>query len=139
MFNFIEKENPQAKIDESILSKIELQHNLVFPELLRKYYLEQNGSIIKKATFYRYTFEFEIVSIIPLGFCKYSVEKILETMNRNEHPETTLVPLALDYDGGYYFWDKLDEKVYYMLYEYIESKKEVFFNIEEFFKTLINQ
>lgn len=126
MFNFIMQDSLSnfMPVTNKDISRIEKKFSIVFPDILKKYYLKYNGTSI-------YTVELsydggeitgvhEIIPVITNEMIdgripsEFSVECIKE--NELNEPynrvQPNLIPFAINEGGDYYYWDTKDGKVY---------------------------
>lgn len=136
MFNFIDYEYPNARVNEAYIEELEKNLDIEFPKVLKDYYLNHNGAEIKECEFEKFGLEFCVVLIRALDFGTMPVEKVLAYNRSNSYIPKTFIPLAEDADDDDYYWDANDGKVYYLSLENVEHPKVVFDNVEEFFEML---
>lgn len=136
MFNFIESEDMDANVSEEYVVQMEKELGIVFPQILKNYYLYHNGSEIKECRFEKYGLEFCVILIFSLNYGTISVEKILKYNAKNSSIPKSFMPLALDEDEDDYYWDTQEGKVYYLSLENVEHPKEICGSVEEFFEIL---
>ncbi|MBQ3160714.1 MAG: SMI1/KNR4 family protein [Oscillospiraceae bacterium] len=124
MYNFFREDcDKYIPVSEDDINRVEKKLGIVFPDVLRKYYLEHNGKRIH--TLYIPECDGEITGvhdIIPIitneiihGIkSEFSVECIKE--NELNEPwnrvASYLIPLAINEGGDIYYWDTNDGKVY---------------------------
>lgn len=126
--NYSEDEGEYVPVTEADIDRIEKKYEIIFPNVLKKYYLDNNAKWIHSVKIYSDDgAEVEINGIIPLinrplnkhGIKNtYSVESIKGSeINELEEfgylrIERNLIPLAIDCGGNICRWDSNDGKVY---------------------------
>ena len=126
--NYSEDEGEYVPVTEADIDRIEKKYEIIFPNVLRKYYLDNNAKWIHSVKIYSDDgAEVEINGIIPLinrplnkhGIKNtYSVECIKDSeINELEEfgylrIERNFIPLAIDCGGNICRWDSNDGKVY---------------------------
>lgn len=77
MFKFIESEELDKKVTEDYINELEKKMKIVFPNILREYYLKHNFSKEKECTFRIEGIDADFIlnCIIPLKYGKVSLEK----------------------------------------------------------------
>lgn len=101
---FIEKINNDMIINESDILKFEKLIGRDVPDVLRNFYRSYNGASIK--------------------LCIFGIDGYIRE---------SLIPLANNSGGDYYYWDKNDEKIYLIYCDDIENEILIADSIEEFF------
>lgn len=133
MYNFFHEDyDKYIPVSEDDINRVEKKLGIVFPDVLRKYYLEHNGKYIH--TVYIPNADTDmgditgIADIIPVitneiihGIkSEFSVECIKENELNEPYDKwvghlrikTNLIPLAINEGGDIYYWDSNDGKVY---------------------------
>lgn len=102
MFSFIRKEG--IALSEEIVACAETQYGFEFPEILRDYYLTNNGAAINDMNM---NLENEVYNVAR--FLK--LETICMLLD-DEDAELEYVPFASDWGDDLYCWSVIDGKVY---------------------------
>lgn len=135
---FVEYDEPNYKIDEEYIDKIESKYSFSFPLILREYYLKHNGCDMCEVRFKKFGIEFCVIFLHVLRFGKMPLEKVMEYNKKNDSIPSTFIPLAQDEDNDDFYWDASSGKVYFISLSNIEHPKEICGSIEEFFELLNN-
>ena len=130
---FIEKINNDMIINESDVLKFEKLIGRDVPDVLRDFYRSYNGASIKLCIFDIDGYDFEVFEILPLVHGKCCVEKIYEDDREDGYIRESLIPLANNSGGDYYYWDKNDEKIYLIYCDDIENEILIADSKEDFF------
>lgn len=135
-FLFIESEDPSYKVDEKYIAEVEERYSFEFPDILREYYLQYNGSEMYEVRFDMYNVEFCVVFFYDLRYGKMPIEKVLEYNKKNESIPHTFVPLAQDEDTDDFYWDSESGKVYFLSLSNVEHPKVICESVDDFFKLM---
>lgn len=138
MFKFIESEELDKKVTEDYINELEKKMKIVFPNILREYYLKHNFSKEKECTFRIEGIDADFIlnCIIPLKYGKVSLEKQYEWVLKDDYLSNELIPLAIDMDEDNYYWNSKTGKVYYISSSNVENPILVCNSVEEFFEIL---
>jgi len=138
MFKFIESEELDKKVTEDYINELEKKMKIVFPNILREYYLKHNFSKEKECTFRIEGIDADFIlnCIIPLKYGKVSLEKQYEWVLKDDYLSNELIPLAIDMDEDNYYWNSKTGKVYYISLSNVENKILVCNSVDEFFEIL---
>ena len=124
MYNFFREDcDRYIPVSEDDIKRIENTLGIVFPDVLRKYYLEHNGKCIHTVDILSYdgqvTGVHDIIPIIDNNIIHgIKSEFSVECIKYNELNEpwnrvaSNLIPLAINEGGDIYYWDSNDGKVY---------------------------
>ena len=126
--NYAEDDGEYVSVTNEDIDRVEKKFNIVFPAVLRKYYLEHNAKWINGVEIQEpgadVVYIHEMIPIINTPLNKwghkngYSVECIKEEeMNEIEEfgqlrVRNNFIPLAINEGGDNYYWDSNDGKVY---------------------------
>lgn len=138
MYAFIERENPVAAITPDYVSKLEQEWGVHFPAVLREYYLEHNGAIIRECPFEKHGLEFCMVRFYALNYGTAPLEKQYFYARRNRAVPASFIPFALDEDEDSYFWDSSNGKIYYLSLSNVEHPIGICDSMDAFFEILNN-
>lgn len=118
MFNFVIK-NSERKcipVTEDDIKRIEGKFGIVFPDSLRKYYIEYNGKYIHTIYFpvEGENYNVGVDDIIPLigSAPNYNVESIKDDELNCGWVSKNLIPFAITEGGDEFYWDANEGKVY---------------------------
>jgi len=138
MFKFIESEELDKKVTEDYINELEKKMKIVFPNILREYYLKHNFSKEKECTFRIEGIDADFIlnCIIPLKYGKVSLEKQYEWVLKDDYLSNELIPLAIDMDEDNYYWNSKTGKVYYISLSNVENPILVCNSVDEFFEIL---
>lgn len=126
MFDFVKQDSLSSlmPVTNEDISRIEKKFSIVFPDILKEYYLKYNGMYIHTVELSYDDGEITGVGgIIPVitnemidGTIpdEYSVECIKENELNEPYNRVlpNLIPFAINEGGDYYYWDTKDGKVY---------------------------
>ena len=137
MYKIIKETRKEYAITEEDIREVEERFGITFPQVLRKFYLEHNGDIIKSCIF---TLDGNEYMVQDLHYIKVknraSVDLIFPWQIEDGYISPCFVPFAYDPGGESYYWSTDDGKVYFINTEEIENIIFVCDSIEEFFKML---
>ena len=137
MYNIIKKIHREYAITEEDIREVEERFGITFPQVLRKFYLEHNGDIIKSCIF---TLDGNEYMVQDLHYIKVknraSVDLIFPWQIEDGYISPCFVPFAYDPGGESYYWHTEDESVYFINGIDIENPVFVCKTIDEFFKLI---
>ncbi len=107
-------------------------------KFIKEYYLKHNGAKINLCCFEIDEYEYEISEIIPLKYGSCSLEKVKENDIEDGFIKESLVPIANNRGGDYYYWDKETEEVYLIYGDDIENPIFICDSISELLKIMSN-
>lgn len=138
MFKFIESEDLDKNVTNDYINGLEKKMGIVFPSILREYYLKHNFSKGKECTFRIEGIDADFIldTIIPLKYGTIPLEKEYKWVLENEYISNEHIPLAVDMDGDNYYWNSKSGKVYYISHENVENPILICNSVEEFFEIL---
>ena len=136
MYDFIERDDEDWKVSEEYVESLENNLGLRFPEVLRNYYILHNGADTMECSFEKNNLDFCVVLILPLKQGKVSLEKMIMYTKDNPAIPDSFIPIALDEDEDYYYWDSATGKVVYLSVSNVMHPILISENIEEFFEIL---
>lgn len=138
MFKFIESEDLEKNVTNDYINELEKKMKIVFPSILREYYLKHNFSKEKECTFRIEGIDADFIldTIIPLKYGTISLEKEYKWVLENEYISNEHIPLAVDMDADNYYWNSNTGKVYYISHENVENPILVCNSVEDFFEIL---
>lgn len=126
MFDFVKQDSLSSlmPVTNEDISRIEKKFSIVFPDILKEYYLKYNGMYIHTVELSyddgEITGVHEIIPVITNEMIdgtipdEYSVECIKENELNEPYNRVlpNLIPFAVNEGGDYYYWDTKDGKVY---------------------------
>jgi len=118
MFNFViqNSERKYIPVTEADINRIEEKFGIVFPDILRKYYIEYNGKNIH--TVYvpveGENYSIGVDDIIPLlnSVHDYNIEAIKDDEINYGWVAKELIPFAITDGGDEFYWNADDGRVY---------------------------
>lgn len=138
MYNFVEEKSENTPILNYDILEIENKYNIIFPTILKEYYLMHNGDKIKLCIFTVDEEEFGVAKIVELKYGNCSFEKIVNNDREDGFIDEHLYPLARNEGGDYFYWDVRDENVYMIYCDDIENPVWVCESIKAFFELMEN-
>ena len=136
MYSFIKKMKDDEKITIEDIAEIEKTFSFQMPEILKEYYLANNGASIHRCIFSVDGYEVEVAKLVELKYGYLPLEKIIEMDRKNGFISPNMIPIARNSGGDYYYWDSKSGKVYLFLCDSIENPIWICQNVEEFFSLL---
>ncbi len=143
MFSFIKTTDLMKNTTNSVLDGYEKEWNIVFPSILRTYYLYYNFSEIKnnKGRFPKVIGRFPVSLILPLeDNDTWSVKEYREYIEKGEYVYSVnmqeYVPFAVYEDFVCYFWEKKTGEVYMYGSTMDSELVKIFDSVEDFFLAL---
>lgn len=126
MFDFVKQDSLSSlmPVTNEDISRIEKKFSIVFPNILKEYYLKYNGMYIHTVELSyddgEITGVHEIIPVITNEVIdggitsEFSVECIKENELNEPYNRVlpNLIPFAINEGGDYYYWDTKDGKVY---------------------------
>lgn len=130
------KNEEGKKIYLEDIQRLQAKYNIIFPEELKNYYLENNGKKIYLCVFGEEK-QYEISKILPL--CdKNSVESIKDSELIDGFIASDMIPFAMDRGGDYYYWNSIDKGIYLIRGEDIENPRYICSSFSELCTILDN-
>lgn len=136
MYSFIKKMKDDEKITIEDIAEIEKTFSFQMPEILKEYYLANNGASIHRCIFSIDGYEVEVAKLVELKYGYLPLEKIIEMDRKDGFISPNMIPIARNSGGDYYYWDSKSGKVYLFLCDSIENPIWICQNVEEFFSLL---
>lgn len=136
MYSFIKKMKDDEKITIEDIAEIEKTFSFQMPEILKEYYLANNGASIHRCFFSVDGYEVEVAKLVELKYGYLPLEKIIEMDRKDGFISPNMIPIARNSGGDYYYWDSKSGKVYLFLCDSIENPIWICQNVEEFFSLL---
>ena len=136
MYSFIKKMKDDEKITIEDIAEIEKTFSFQMPEILKEYYLANNGASIHRCIFSVDGYEVEVAKLVELKYGYLPLEKIIEMDRKDGFISPNMIPIARKSGGDYYYWDSKSGKVYLFLCDSIENPIWICQNVEEFFSLL---
>ena len=136
MDNIIKKRRPEYAITEEEIKEVEERFEIVFPKVLRDFYLEHNGDLIKSCIFTLDGNNYMVAEMFYIKHPNAALELIMQWDRQDGFIPATMVPLAHDPGGERYYWNTEDESVYFIDGLDIENPVFVCKTIDEFFKLI---
>lgn len=136
MYAFVNTATPLNPVTDAYVSEIEKQYGIRFPDLLRAYYLENNGREIFPITFRIDGLYYEVGKITQLKDPKLSLEQLLQIQRRQDFPVRQMIPIADDRGGGLYYCHEVTQEIYH---SYLEAEDDFLYvcrGIDQFFRIL---
>ena len=134
MFNFVINKNATNENCKELILKIEKKYNIVFPDIMKDYYMNHDGEKIKHCNIGTEE-EPEIVSGI-VSLSNNDFESTKEEFVSDGFIPLSFYPIAESRGGDYYFWDSDSNGVYLVYGDDIDNPRKRSDNLEEFFKML---
>lgn len=143
MFKFVESIELDKNVSSEYIKDVEIKYNIIFPNILKEYYLNYNISKQKECTFKIKDFgdkdtEFILDTIIPLKYGTIPFEKEYGKQLEYNYIPSYFIPFAYDIDSDKYYWNSENKKVYYISQENVEHPILICNTVEEFFEILNN-
>ena len=136
MYSFMKKMKDDEKITIEDIAEIEKTFSFQMPEILKEYYLANNGASIHRCIFSVDGYEVEVAKLVELKYGYLPLEKIIEMDRKDGFISPNMIPIARNSGGDYYYWDSKSGKVYLFLCDSIENPIWICQNVEEFFSLL---
>ena len=136
MYSFIKKMKDDEKITIEDIAEIEKTFSFQMPEILKEYYLANNGASIHRCIFSVDGYEVEVAKLVELKYGYLPLEKIIEMDRKDGFISPNMIPIARNSGGDYYYWDSKSGKVYLFLCDSIENPIWICQNVDEFFSLL---
>ena len=151
MYKFIIQDNEEFRIDESYLSAYEKKYEIKFPRALREFYLHHHGADIEECSFDSSKYnglEFSVVNLLPLDNVEHTVGGNIVRMREFADVNRKLgllkitelfenyIPFADDIEDEMFYWDKRDEKVYFLSWQNPEHSMLISDSVDEFFELM---
>lgn len=136
MYSFIKKMKDDEKITIEVIAEIEKTFSFQMPEILKEYYLANNGASIHRCIFSVDGYEVEVAKLVELKYGYLPLEKIIEMDRKDGFISPNMIPIARNSGGDHYYWDSKSGKVYLFLCDSIENPIWICQNVEEFFSLL---
>lgn len=136
MYKFIRERHQEYAITENDIREVEERFEIVFPKILREFYLEHNGDIIRSSFFWMNGEKYLVHEMYYIKHPNAALEKVIQWDREDGYISEKMIPFAHDHGGESYYWNTEDEKVYFINGIDIENPSFVCDSIEEFFKIL---
>ena len=137
MDNIIKKRRPEYAITEEEIKEVEERFEIVFPKVLRDFYLEHNGDYIKNCFFFINENEYSVQDMHYIKIEKEaSVEVVLQWQREDGLVPNDLVPFAYDMGGESFYWSTENQGVYFLDIEDPCIANKICNSIEKFFKII---
>lgn len=137
MYTFIKERHPELAVTEKDIREVEERFGIVFPKILRDFYLEHNGDYIKNCFLKINEDEYSLQDMHYLKIEKRArVELILEWQRDDGFVPVNLVPFAYDMGGESFYWSTEDQGVYFLDIEEPSIANKICDSVEEFFKLI---
>lgn len=137
-FDFLLASEEKEPVSKKYIDEFETKYDIKLPEILKEFYLSYNQCITKECRFsiYNKDIQFCVCEMVILKYGTYPVEKLLDYVKNNSEISDNFIPIAIDEDYEYYYWDKESKKVYFVSTENVEHPIPICNSIEDFFKLL---
>lgn len=117
------------------------QYGISFPEILKKYWKEQNGANILRCSFVKVIkdtpLQFNVVALYGIETGNFlDIERHVRWARKSKEIPSSWFPFALDEDEDEYFWDSKTDKIWYVCMGNIEHPFVVADSMNEFFYLL---
>lgn len=118
MFSFVyqDSEIKYIPVTEGDIRRIEEKFGVIFPEILKYYYIKYNAKYIHTVYFFvdSDNYEISIDDIIPLlnNIPNYDVESVKNDEDKYGWVSKSFIPFAITEGGDEIYWDSSDGKVY---------------------------
>lgn len=121
----------------SQISEIESKYNIIFPKVLRKYYLTYGNSEIKKCLFEINGFLSDIAEFVSIdNDDKMSLSHILDQGRSDGWIPDDFYPFAYDSGGNYYFWNAKNGEIYLIFNDDVDNPYKICDSMKELFKLI---
>lgn len=129
--------SPEYKLDETYLDSIEEQYGIHFPASLKEYYLQHNGDEIALIRFMLNGRLYTVLDFQTVKIGRSTLEVKIRQARENPDLSNSFIPLAGDTMNGKYYWDNMNEAVYF---RDMEGGKCIFIckGLNQFFEILNN-
>lgn len=136
MYGFIKQIKEEYHITEEDLKIVEGKYDIKFPEILRSYYLEHNGDIIKTCYLLVDDYSYGIAKIVQLKNGTTTFEYIVDNDRKDGIIDENMFPIARNEGGDYYYWNKQTQNIYLYYCDDIEDPIYICENINSFFEIM---
>lgn len=136
MFDFLKDTKKHEGTTEKDIEAIEAKYSIVFPEIVKSFYLDYDGNKIKLCRLEVEGYSCEVAKIIPINGSGLTFEKIVENDREDGLVSSDLYPIAGDRGGDLYYWSSKTGRVYLVLSEDIENPFEISKTVKDFFELL---
>lgn len=134
MFEFVINKVTSHEESRDIIERIESKYNIVFPEILKEYYIRHDGEMIEYCNLGTED-DPEIVSGI-VALCDNSFEMVKDNCIEDGFIPDSFYPVAETQGGDYYFWDSVSNGIYFVYGDDIDNPRKISNSPEEFFERL---
>lgn len=136
MFYFVKEQSPKVMITESYITEVENEYGILFPPLLRQYYLDHNGQSIEPIALKINETTYEVRKMVPLKDSRFSMEQLLHTQRLQDYPVQQMIPIADDRTNGIYYLHTGTGTIYYSQLEGEDDFLPICQGIDCFFQLL---
>jgi len=136
MFEFVINKKAENKDIEEMICVLEKKYNIVFPEILKEYYMYYDGEMINYCNINTEE-EPEIVSKI-VALKNNEFESFKDECDSDGFIPKSMFPIAGSRGGDYYFWDSKNGGVYIFYSDDIDNPQKKADSVKEFFEMLDN-
>ncbi len=135
MYKFIKELRKEYVVTDEDINEIEEKYDIHLPLVLRDYYLNYNGAKVKKSVFYVDGFEHSVWQMVQIKYGEIPLEEVIENDRMDGFIPKTMIPLAYNEGGDYFYCNLTDGKVYVM-YDIIENHIYICDSVSEFFRIM---
>lgn len=136
MFKFI-RESRISQCDNNIIKKLEEKYNVVFPEEFIEFHKIHDNDLFKTCYFEVGEYSYDIRKFYPLcreeGLC---FEDVNDDIRTDKILPQSFFSFARDNGGNDFYWNSIDNKIYYISWDNIYSPRVVCNTMKEFFDIL---
>ena len=136
MFDFLKDTQIHGRTKESDIVRLEQKYSIVFPSVLKEFYLRYDGNPIKLCLFKVDGYPCEVADIVPMTASGLTFEKIVENDRDDGIISDDLYPIARNRGGDLYYWSTKTGRVWLLLADSIDAPFLVAEDIGSFFKLL---
>ena len=136
MFNFLKDTQKHNHTTLSDITRIEKKYSIVFPLMLKNFYLGYDGNKINLCKLNIDGYPCEVAKIIPINASGLTFEKIVDNDRADGFIDKDFYPIASNRGGDFYYWSTKTGKVYLVLADDIENPFVVSSSIEAFWGLL---
>lgn len=136
MFEFVNGESGEHNDSLKKIKFLEEKYSIVFPQILKDYYLKFDGEKIRLKVFSVNGYDCEVAKIVPIIAEKMNFEAITDDDRIEGLIPNSFYPIARDRGGNYYYWDSETYKVYLVLIDDYENPFEVAKSVDAFLDIL---
>lgn len=100
---FLMADTPSNHVTEDYIKEVEHQYQIQFPELLRRYYLQNDGKTIRTSVIEVNGITHWITDFFPLIGAGFTLGELLHRQRMQNYPVRQMIPFAEDDADGIYY------------------------------------